>query len=134
VNTYLKCIWTPILELWNKEDSSDKPVTAKSRSDYVIKYAGSPIVWGSTLQSKFALSTTEAEYLALSTSIRQVILLMRLVEEIKSTMKLDLCTMVVRCTVFKDNTDAVELANVPKRRPRTKLINSKYHHFRKYVF
>jgi hypothetical protein len=36
--------------------------------------------------------------------------------------------------VFEDNTGAVELANVPKLRLRTKHINGKYHHFRKYVF
>jgi hypothetical protein len=121
--------------LWNKEDAVDKPITAKSRTGYVIKYAGCPIVWGSTLQSEFALSTTEAEYLALSTALRQVIPLMRLVDEIKLKVGLNLTTIpVVKCNVFEDNTGAVELANVPKMRPRTKHINSKYHHFRKHVF
>jgi hypothetical protein len=35
--------------LWNREEASDKPITAKSRTGYVMKYAGCPIVWGSTL-------------------------------------------------------------------------------------
>jgi hypothetical protein len=121
--------------LWDKESAVDKPITAKSRTGYVIKYAGCPIVWGSTLQSEFALSTTEAEYLALSTSLRQVIPLMRLIEDLKEKLELDLETVpVVKCKVFEDNTGAVELANVPKLRLRTKHINGKYHHFRKYVF
>jgi hypothetical protein len=40
----------------------------------------------------------------------------------------------VYCKVFEDNSGAIELAKVPKMRPRTKHINTKYHHFRKYVF
>jgi hypothetical protein len=39
----------------------------------------------------------------------------------------------VHCNLFEDNSGAVELAKVPKMRPRTKHINPKYHHFRKYV-
>jgi hypothetical protein len=35
--------------------------------------------------------------------------------------------------MFEDNQGAVELANVPKMRPRTKHINIKYHFFRQYV-
>jgi hypothetical protein len=40
---------------------------------------------------------------------------------------------VMRCRVFEDNSGAVELATSvksPKMRPRTKHINTKYHHFR----
>ena len=39
----------------------------------------------------------------------------------------------VHCRVFEDNSGAIEIAKVPKRRPRTKHINIKYHHFRDYV-
>ena len=39
----------------------------------------------------------------------------------------------VKCTAFEDNTGALELAMVPKLRPRTKHINNKYHHFRSVV-
>ena len=37
------------------------------------------------------------------------------------------------CTVFEDNSGALELARLPKMRPRTKHINQSFHHFRKYV-
>jgi hypothetical protein len=43
---------------------------------------------------------------------------------------------VMRCKVFEDNSGAVELATSvksPKMRPRTKHINTKYHHFRQQV-
>jgi hypothetical protein len=119
--------------LWGVIDASN-PVSSKSRTGYVVMYSGCPIIWGSQLQSEIALSTTEAEYIALSTALRQTIPLMRLVKEIKSKLKLPMDTIPkVFCTAFEDNTGAVELCNVPKLRPRTKHINTKYHHFRKYI-
>ena len=45
----------------------------------------------------------------------------------------ELETPKVWCTAFEDNIGAIELAKAPKLRPRTKHINIKYHHFRKYV-
>jgi hypothetical protein len=120
--------------LWDKETARDKPITAKSRTGYVITYADCPIIWGSSLQTEIALSTTEAEYIALSTALRNAIPVMRLVKEIKNKIGLPMAeTPTVSCTVFEDNAGAIELAKVPKMRPRTKHINTKYHHFRKYV-
>ena len=40
---------------------------------------------------------------------------------------------IIMCNAFEDNTGALELAKVPKMRPRTKHINIKYHHFRAHV-
>ena len=39
----------------------------------------------------------------------------------------------VKCKVFEDNAGAIEIANVPNMRPRTKHLNIKYHHFREEV-
>ena len=39
----------------------------------------------------------------------------------------------VHCTVFEDNSGALELAKLPKIHPRTKHINQSYHHFREHV-
>ena len=39
----------------------------------------------------------------------------------------------VHCKVFEDNSGAIEIAKVPKMRPRTKHINVRYHHFRQHV-
>ena len=58
-----------------------------------------------------------------------------LVKEIQDELQIPLQSIPeVFCTVFKDNSGAVELSKVPKMRPRTKHINVKYHHFRQYVF
>jgi hypothetical protein len=86
-------------------------------------YGGCPIIWASKLQSEIALYTTEAEYLALSTAIRNTIPLMRLVNKLTDKLQLPMDTIpTVYCKAFEDTSGAVELPNVPKMRPRTKHI------------
>jgi hypothetical protein len=67
---------------WNPLTAED-PSTAKSCSGYLITYMGCPIVWASHLQTVFALSTAEAEYIVLSTALRDVIPMMDLLSELK---------------------------------------------------
>ena len=110
---------------------TDDPNTAKSRSAYHIMYNGCLIYWSSKLQTETALSTTEAEYICLSQSLRTTIYLMRLFRELEKRIPhFKAPAPLVRCTAFEDNTGAIELAKAPKMRPRTKHINIKYHHFR----
>ena len=49
------------------------PSTAKSCTGYIITYASCPLIWASKLQTEYALSTTESEYYALSTALREAI-------------------------------------------------------------
>jgi hypothetical protein len=46
--------------------------------------AGFPLVWASKLHSHIALSSTEAEYIAMSTAMREIVPLMSLLEEMSS--------------------------------------------------
>ena len=57
--------------------------TTKSLTGYVIMLADCPILWCSKLQTQISLSTTEAEYIAISQSLREAIPIMNLVKEIK---------------------------------------------------
>jgi hypothetical protein len=45
---------------WNNKTASTDPSTARSRI-----YTGCPMHWSSKMQTEIALSTTEAEYIAL---------------------------------------------------------------------
>ena len=120
--------------LWNLHHAETDPSTAKSRSGWIIFYAGCPIMWSSKVQGMVALSTTEAEYIALSQSLRDVLPMMELVEEIKARGFNVLCTEpFVYCKSFEDNSGALELARLPKLRPRSKHINTCYHHFREFA-
>ena len=119
---------------WNKSLAARDPSTSKSRSGWIIFYAGCPIIWASKLQSQVALSTTEAEYIALSMSLRDVLPIMFLLKEMREQGHAVICTDPhVFCKVFEDNSGALELARLPKLRPRTKHINVCYHHFREHV-
>ena len=51
----------------------ENPNSVKFRTSRVIKYDGCPITWFSRLQSEIALGTTEAQYIALSTTAREVL-------------------------------------------------------------
>ena len=65
-----------------QEANADDADNVMSRNVMVIMYANCPIFWRSSLQTEIALSTSEAEYIALSSALRQVLPLMTMVEEI----------------------------------------------------
>ena len=129
---------------WSSADADD-PTSVYSRTGYVIMYAGCPIVWVSKLQTEVALSTTEAEYIALSQAMRDLIPLLGLLEELSPILHLNIDHQDVHwkscgyengqyvADLFEDNKGAYELAKAPKMRPRTKHIALKYHHFRQHV-
>jgi hypothetical protein len=118
---------------WDHRVAAEDPNTAKSRTGYVIKFAGVPLCWASKMQTQFALSTAESEFLALSTATRQVKGLMYLMEEIDNDVVKVSYKPVIRCRVFEDNSAALEMARIPKMRPRTRHINCAVHHFRNEV-
>jgi len=100
------------------------PSTAKSQSGWIIFYAGCPVSWASKLQSHVALSTTEAEYIAMSQALRDIIPVMNLLQEMREQDFQVICNEpYVYCKVFEDNSGALELARLPKLSPRTKHIN-----------
>jgi hypothetical protein len=115
---------------WTSTIADVSPSTSKSHSGWAVFFAGCPIIWASKLQTQTALSTTEAEYIAMSMSLRDVILIMELIQEMKSHNIPAICTKpYVYCKVFEDNSGALELAKLTKLCPRTKHINVCYHHF-----
>ena len=119
--------------LWGTEDPQD-PVVSKSRTGYVIKLSGCPVIWFSKLQELTALSSMESEYIALSNSLRQVLYLRKVVEEMAENIgykaQLELRT---HSTVFEDNNGALALANSPHLTPRSRHFATRYHHFKSHV-
>ena len=105
--------------------------TAKSRTGYMITYAGCLVTWASKMQTGVVLSTTEAELIVMSAGSRIAIPMMRLIEEItdQEIANMDSCTK-VHFKVFKVNMGALTIATIPKIRPRKTYINGKYWHCR----
>ena len=83
----------------------------------------------SKLQTEIALSTTEAQYIAISSAMRDIIPFMFLIREISLVLPVQLPTLEVSCQVFEDNTSCIKVAKSTKFTPRTKYIAIKYHHF-----
>jgi hypothetical protein len=118
---------------WDQCNPHD-PITAQSRHGYIISYAGCPLMWKSQLQTEIALSTYEAEYIVLSSAIREAIMIIELLKEMKRNIKaIPETNTTVICKVFEDNQGTIDIATNHKYRHRTKHISAKYHHFREYV-
>ncbi|KAL7461491.1 hypothetical protein ACHAXS_001911, partial [Conticribra weissflogii] len=108
----------------------------RSRTGFVILVAGCPILWKSTLQTEIALSTMEAEYVALSQSCKDLFPLLLLVEELGSAVGLirDQTTR-LHVRIHEDNVGALTLAGLEPRwmTPRSKHYAIKYHWFREHI-
>ena len=117
--------------LWSFEDDQD-PTCVKSRTGFIMLLGGCPLMWSSKLQTEIALSTMEAEYIALSTALRDLIPLKRLVKVVTTAVGLNDSDTTIKTTVWEDNQGCVILANLepPRMTPRSKHYAIKYHWFR----
>ena len=138
--------------LFSVEDKQD-PISVKSRTGYVILYRGAPLLWVSKMQTQIALSTMEAEYIALSQSMCDLIPIREVLKEIMTVVfdrKADIVYHshskafedanegtvlynIPQSTVFEDNDACLKFARMPKLTPRTKHIGVPYHWFRTQV-
>ena len=102
---------------WNSCTSTDAS-NLFSRTGYVIKYANCPIYWKSKLQTEIALSTCEAEYLALSAALREVLPLITMMKELKSSFpELYLPKPDFHCKIWEDNQSCIAMATSKKFSP-----------------
>ena len=120
--------------LWNAEDSDD-PICVRSRTGYVITLGEMPVLWVSKLQTEISLSTTEAEYIALSTGMRSLLPLRNLVKDVSDSLGVKRNEISSVSAVWEDNNACLKLVNdpYPNMSPRTKSIAVKYHWFREKI-
>jgi hypothetical protein len=98
--------------LW-KDRSSHDPFSSRSFSSFVIRYAGCLNILGSKMQQLNALSTTEDKYIALSTTLRAVIHVIHLLEELGSNwFNIHHPTPKITCCTFEDNKSCIEIGLV----------------------
>jgi hypothetical protein len=113
-----------------KQDPDESPSSAKSRTGYIIRLAGAPLVWKSKLQTEISLSTLESEYSALSQAMRQLIPIRLLIIELLAVIDdRESLKSSISCTVFEDNNGALGLATNQRITARTKYFHVKWHHF-----
>jgi hypothetical protein len=113
---------------WSAADSENAD-NVLSRTGFVICYANCPIIWCSKLQTEIALSTAEAEYIAMSHALRETIPIQNLIKEISCIFHMPTPMTDFCITLHEDNLLAIAMAESLKITPRTKHIAIKYHHF-----
>ena len=118
----------------NKNFADVNPAIAKSQSGLFVTYAGCPIWWATKIQTHVATSNTKADYVALSSALRDVISIMKLLDEFTNRgYNLISTALQVYCTTSKDNSGELEITHLSKMCPHTKAINAIYQHLCNHV-
>jgi len=99
----------------------------RSTSGSVILLNGSPVVWLSKKQATVALSTAEAEYMAMSAAVQEVKWVHALLVELG-------CSVPLPIPLYTDNRAAVSISsNESVPHTRTKHIDVRHHYVRELV-
>ena len=117
---YRKCRENLVLQGYSDADwasSSDR----RSISGYCFSLndTGPPISWKSKKQSTIALSSCEAEYIALTLAAQESLYFTQLLKDLKEPCQ--------SATIFEDNQGAIALSKNPVDRQRAKHIDIRYH-------
>lgn len=97
--------------------------TRKSTTGLVLKLSESTISWSSQKQKVVALSTTEAEYVAASQAVKEIIWIKSLLRSLQVLRGL-------KTTLYIDNQSALKLIKNAEFHKRTKHIDVRYHFIR----
>ena len=100
--------------------------TRRSTSGYVFQIGSTTVSWSSRKQATVAKSSTEAEYVELSSATQEAVWLRRLMEDLGREMD-------APTTIYEDNQGAIELAKNAKYNNRTKHIDICHHFVRERV-
>ena len=106
-------------------DWASDPITRKSTTGYLVKLANGVFCWNSRAQKSIASSSTEAEYMSLSDTSRQLVWIRSLFTELGiSLAPIPLCG---------DNQGSIFLASNPVQEKRIKHIDLRYHYIREVI-
>ena len=103
-------------------DWASDPQGQQSQTGYFLKLAGGAISWKSSAQKTVALSSTEAEYMALSDCSRQVVWMHTLLGELGYHLK--------PVPICGDNQGSIFITSNPVTEQRSKHIDIRFHFVR----
>ena len=111
---------------WCDADWARDKSNRRSRSGYILKLNDSPIVWSSKLQTATALSSSEAEFAALSSCTKELIWIQNVLGELGFEVK-------TPTAVYQDNLGAISWTSAFTGLRRVKHIALKFHHVKEAV-
>ncbi len=106
-------------------DWASDPATRRSQTGYFLKLANGIFSWTSRAQKTIVLSSTEAEYMALSDCSRQVVWICNLLGEIGYRLN--------PIPICGDNQGSIFILSNPVTESRSKHIDIRYHYIREVV-
>jgi hypothetical protein len=109
---------------YTDSDWAADTISRRSVTGYFFKLADGIISWRSHAQKTVALSSTEAEYMAISDCARQAIWIRTLLTELGITLK---------ATPVYDNQGSIFIASNPVQESRLKHIDIRYHYIQECV-
>lgn len=98
----------------------------KSVSGYAIYYMGALVSWKSKTQQCVTMSSTEAEYVAMSMCVMEMDFVRQVIESMGFEVKLPM-------KLYVDNVSAIELAKNYSTSGRTKHIDVRFHYIREMI-
>ena len=124
---YMLCYQSPDLQMvgYSDADWGGDIDERKSTSGYAFLLNGGAITWSSKKQSCISLSTMEAEYVACSAAVQEVVWLRRFFQHL-GVVTNTLGPVTIHC----DSMAALAYAKDPKYHGRTKHIDLRYHYIR----
>jgi hypothetical protein len=120
----LEDVWE--LTAFSDSDYSGDRDLRLSVSGYVVYLLGVAVAWSSKAQRNVTLSSTEAEYVAVSEVCKEILFIAQVMEFLHLTVKRPI-------TVRVDNIGAIYLANNQTTSQRTKHVDVRYHFVREYI-
>jgi hypothetical protein len=120
----LEDVW--ILRAFSDSDYSGDRDQRLSVTGYIIYLMGVAIAWASREQRNVTLSSTEAEYVAVSEVCREILFIAQVMEFLGMTVQKPIVVRV-------DNIGAIYLANNQTTSQRTKHVDVRYHFVREYI-
>ena len=100
--------------------------TRVSVTGYIMYVRGVPVCWKSKGQRSVTLSSTEAEFVALSEAVKEIKFVVQVMESVGMEVRLPIIVRV-------DNVGAIHLSNNLSTSQRTKHIDVRYHFIREFV-
>ena len=92
-------------------DPQEMPTSACSCTGFIMFFGGCPLLWKSQLQTETALSTFQAEYVALVAAMHQLIVVQWVLQDLVACLSLKPKQPKIHATVHEDNASAYALAN-----------------------
>jgi len=108
-------------------DWAGDAISRRSTTGYVFTLQGGAVSWASKKQTTVALSSTEAEYIAVAAACQEAVWLRQLLKDINPTSSTE--TTVLHC----DNQSTIKLAHSSAYHARSKHIDTKLHFIREKI-